>query len=76
MVMTVEPGIYFQSNDQTVSQQYRGIGIRIEDDILVTETGYRILSEGLPVAADAVEEWMARIWAGTYSASDQHGGGA
>ncbi|KJS51860.1 hypothetical protein VM98_34850, partial [Streptomyces rubellomurinus subsp. indigoferus] len=37
MVLTVEPGIYFQENDRTVPEEYRGIGVRIEDDILVTE---------------------------------------
>jgi Xaa-Pro aminopeptidase len=62
MVMTIEPGIYFQLNDQTVPEQYRGIGVRIEDDILVTDGGYRLLSDGLPVAPDAVEAWMAGIW--------------
>ncbi len=38
MVLTVEPGLYFQADDLTVPQEYRGIGVRIEDDILVTGT--------------------------------------
>jgi Xaa-Pro aminopeptidase len=44
MVMTIEPGLYFRANDESVSERYRGIGIRIEDDILVTEEGYENLS--------------------------------
>jgi Xaa-Pro aminopeptidase len=71
MIITIEPGIYFQVNDQTVPEEYRGIGIRIEDDILVTKSGYRVLSDGLPVAPDAVEEWMARIWTEAFPVSDQ-----
>jgi Xaa-Pro aminopeptidase len=63
-VLTVEPGLYFQANDLTVPEEYRGIGIRIEDDILVTETGYRNLSAGLPRSVDEIEAWMAGIFAG------------
>ncbi|HEY5010269.1 MAG TPA: M24B family metallopeptidase, partial [Acidimicrobiales bacterium] len=58
-VLTVEPGLYFQSNDLTVPEEYRGIGVRIEDDILVTATGSRNLSEALPRDADEIEAWMA-----------------
>jgi len=61
-VLTVEPGLYFQANDLTVPEEYRGIGVRIEDDILVTATGARNLSAGLPRAADDVEAWMAKLW--------------
>jgi Xaa-Pro aminopeptidase len=61
-VLTVEPGCYFQANDLTVPEEYRGIGVRIEDDILVTATGARNLSAGLPRAADDVEAWMANLW--------------
>jgi Xaa-Pro aminopeptidase len=60
-VLTVEPGLYFQANDLTVPEEYRGIGIRIEDDILVTETGYRNLSVALPREIDEIEAWMAAI---------------
>ena len=60
-VLTVEPGLYFQPNDLTVPEEYRGIGVRIEDDILVTETGYRNLSAGLPRTVDAIEAWMREI---------------
>ncbi|MFE2040275.1 aminopeptidase P family protein [Streptomyces sp. NPDC059477] len=61
MVLTVEPGLYFQSDDLTVPQEYRGIGVRIEDDILVTEEGNENLSARLPRNADDVEAWMARL---------------
>ncbi|MFF0091895.1 aminopeptidase P family protein [Streptomyces canus] len=61
MVLTVEPGLYFQADDLTVPEEYRGIGVRIEDDILVTEDGNRNLSSGLPRRSDEVEAWMARL---------------
>ncbi|MFJ3090566.1 aminopeptidase P family protein [Streptomyces sp. NPDC086838] len=59
--LTVEPGLYFQADDLTVPEEYRGIGVRIEDDILVTEDGNRNLSDKLPRQADEVEAWMARL---------------
>ncbi|MFJ3938510.1 aminopeptidase P family protein [Streptomyces parvus] len=59
--LTVEPGLYFQADDLTVPEEYRGIGVRIEDDILVTEDGNRNLSDTLPRRADEVEAWMARL---------------
>jgi len=61
-VLTVEPGLYFQETDLTVPEEYRGIGVRIEDDILVTADGYRNLSAALPREASAVEAWMKQIW--------------
>ncbi len=61
-VLTVEPGLYFQVNDLTVPEEYRGIGVRIEDDVLVTASGARNLSDALPRRADDVEAWMAGLW--------------
>ncbi|MER5861955.1 aminopeptidase P family protein [Kitasatospora sp. NPDC002040] len=61
MCLTVEPGLYFQLDDLTVPEEYRGIGIRIEDDILVTADGNENLSAGLPRQADEVEAWMAGL---------------
>jgi Xaa-Pro aminopeptidase len=61
MVLTVEPGLYFQTDDLTVPAEYRGIGVRIEDDILVTEGGHRNLSAALPRRSDEVEAWMAGL---------------
>ncbi|MEV7568199.1 aminopeptidase P family protein [Streptomyces tanashiensis] len=61
MCLTVEPGLYFQADDLTVPEEYRGIGVRIEDDILVTEDGNRNLSDALPRRAEEVETWMAAL---------------
>jgi Xaa-Pro aminopeptidase len=61
MVLTVEPGLYFQSSDELVPEALRGIGIRIEDDVLVTDDGCRNLSGALARTADDVESWMARL---------------
>ncbi len=61
MVLTVEPGLYFQEDDLLVPEELRGIGIRIEDDILVTADSSRNLSDGLPRGASDVEEWMGRL---------------
>jgi len=59
MVMTVEPGIYIAPDDETVARKWRGIGIRIEDDVLVTKTGCEVLSADVPKDADAIEALMA-----------------
>ncbi|HET6856182.1 MAG TPA: aminopeptidase P family protein [Streptomyces sp.] len=59
MCLTVEPGLYFQADDLTVPEEYRGIGVRIEDDLVVTEDGNRNLSAGLPRRSEDVEAWMA-----------------
>ncbi|WP_326655856.1 aminopeptidase P family protein [Streptomyces sp. NBC_00385] len=61
MVLTVEPGLYFQPDDLTVPEEWRGIGVRIEDDLLVTADGHENLSAGLPRSAGDVEAWMARF---------------
>lgn len=60
MVFTIEPGLYFQIDDITVPEEYRGIGVRIEDDILMTADGPVNLSAAIPRTADEVEAWMAR----------------
>ncbi|MGD8194940.1 aminopeptidase P family protein [Herbiconiux sp. P18] len=60
MVFTIEPGLYFQPDDLSVPAEYRGIGVRIEDDILVTADGAENLSVGIPRTADEVEAWFAR----------------
>lgn len=61
MVLTVEPGLYFQADDLLVPEELRGIGIRIEDDILVTADGWRNLSAALPRTSSEVEEWMGAL---------------
>ena len=60
MVLTIEPGLYFQPDDLTVPPRYRGIGIRIEDDVLVTAKGMRNLSAAIPSQANDVEAWVKR----------------
>jgi len=61
MVFTIEPGLYFQPDDLTVPEEYRGIGVRIEDNILVTESGAENLSIGIPRTADDVEACVAAV---------------
>ncbi|MDH6120150.1 Xaa-Pro aminopeptidase [Kitasatospora sp. GAS204A] len=58
-VLTVEPGLYFQPDDLTIPEELRGIGVRIEDDFLITADGATCLSAGLPRDADEVEAWIA-----------------
>ncbi|GAA2027216.1 aminopeptidase P family protein [Pseudokineococcus marinus] len=61
MVFTIEPGLYFKSDDELVPEELRGIGVRIEDDVLVTADGCENLSAALPREPGAVEEWMASL---------------
>lgn len=62
MVLTVEPGLYFQTDDLTVPKRYRGIGIRIEDDVVVTKSGHKNLSAHIPTEAKEIEAWMKKLW--------------
>jgi Xaa-Pro aminopeptidase len=57
-VVTVEPGLYFQPEDELVPEELRGVGIRIEDDVHVTAHGADVLSAGLPRKPDDVEAWL------------------
>jgi len=59
MVFTIEPGLYFHADDLTVPKAYRGIGVRIEDNVLVTENGCENLSGLLPRKVEEVESWFA-----------------
>ena len=61
MVLTVEPGLYIQPDDELFAPEFRGIGIRIEDDVLVTEDGCRNLSQAMPRHPDEIESWMANL---------------
>ena len=63
MILTVEPGLYFKSDDELAPERFRGQGVRIEDDVLVTETGYENLSAGMPRTSTAVEAWIAEVQA-------------
>jgi Xaa-Pro aminopeptidase len=59
MVMTVEPALYFAKSDKSVAKKWRGINVRIEDDVLVTKDGYQILTSEVPKKADEIEALMA-----------------
>jgi Xaa-Pro aminopeptidase len=61
MILTVEPGLYIQPDDELFPPELRGVGIRIEDDLLVTEDGYINLSENIPRHPDEIEAWMASL---------------
>jgi Xaa-Pro aminopeptidase len=59
MVMTVEPGIYVAPGEKSVDKRWRGIGIRIEDDVLVTRDGPDVLTRGIPTTVQEIERHMA-----------------
>ena len=59
MVFTIEPGLYISPDDTSVAAKWRGIGIRIEDDVLVTNDGHRVLTDALARSADEIEAFMA-----------------
>ena len=61
MCLTVEPGLYIQPDDELFPAEYRGIGIRIEDDVVVTENGCLNLSQHIPHHPDEIEAWMASL---------------
>ncbi|MDO5091843.1 MAG: aminopeptidase P family protein [Propionibacteriaceae bacterium] len=61
MVITVEPGLYFKTTDLLVPEEFRGIGVRIEDDILITDSDPVNLSGALPRQASEVEAWLSRL---------------
>lgn len=60
MVLTVEPGLYFSPGTKGLAKKWWGIGIRIEDDVLVTKTGHEVLSHGVPKDPDEIEALMAQ----------------
>ncbi len=60
MVMTVEPGLYVSPHNDRVDARWRGIGIRIEDDVLVTQSGCEVLSAAAPKTVDEIENLMAK----------------
>ncbi|SHL23930.1 Xaa-Pro aminopeptidase [Phytopseudomonas punonensis] len=59
MAMTVEPGIYIAVDNQSVAKKWRGIGVRIEDDVVVTKTGCEVLTNDVPKTVDEIEALMA-----------------
>jgi Xaa-Pro aminopeptidase len=63
MIFTIEPGLYFKADDELVPAEYRGIGIRLEDNVLVTADGGKHLTGALPRRPEDVEAWMATLLA-------------
>jgi len=61
MIFTIEPGLYFQKDDLSVPKEYRGIGVRIEDNVLVTKNGNENLTAALPRKSKDVEKWLAKL---------------
>lgn len=59
MIFTIEPGLYIQAADTSVSEEWRGIGIRIEDNVLVTATGAEVLTQAVPKEIAEIEALMA-----------------
>ena len=59
MVLTIEPGLYVPPDDENAPTHLRGLGIRIEDDVLVTADGHEVLSVGAPTDPDEIEALMA-----------------
>lgn len=59
MVLTVEPGVYIAPDDDTVPPEWRGIGVRIEDDVLVTESGWEVLTAGIPKTTEEIRRACA-----------------
>lgn len=63
-VLTVEPGLYLQPDDETLPAELRGIGVRIEDDLVITAEGARLMSGALPRTVTGIEEWMGTLLEG------------
>ena len=61
MILTVEPGLYFKADDLKAPERFRGIGVRIEDDVLVTEDGFENLSAAMPRTSTDVEAWIHEV---------------
>lgn len=60
MVLTIEPALYFHKNDTDIPSKYRGIGVRIEDNILVSNKGYKNLSKEIVKEIDAIEVYARK----------------
>jgi len=60
-VLTIEPGIYVATDNMNVDAKWRGIGVRIEDDVVVTQTGCHVLTAGVPKDADEIEALMSVV---------------
>jgi Xaa-Pro aminopeptidase len=63
MIFTIEPGLYFKADDLTVPAEFRGIGVRIEDDVLITKDGNENLSATIPRNPEHVLSWISKVQA-------------
>lgn len=61
MIFTIEPGLYFHKDDLMVPKEFRGIGVRIEDDVLVTKNGVKNMTGKLPRKPEEIEAWMKKL---------------
>jgi Xaa-Pro aminopeptidase len=61
MIFTIEPGLYFTADDLLAPQELRGIGVRIEDDVLITQDGCENLTAALPRTVAEIEAWMSPL---------------
>ncbi len=64
MTMTIEPGIYIAPDNQTVDKKWRGIGVRIEDNVLVTKTGHKVLTSAAVKTVADIEQLMRQANSG------------
>ncbi|RLA02212.1 MAG: Xaa-Pro aminopeptidase, partial [Gammaproteobacteria bacterium] len=60
MVLTVEPALYISLDSKKVAKKWKGMGVRIEDDVLVTKDGYDVLSKDMPKTIEDIEQLMAK----------------
>jgi Xaa-Pro aminopeptidase len=63
MCMTVEPGLYIATHAKGVAKRWRGVGIRIEDDVVVTKEGHEVMTGEVPKEPDAIEALIGQAWA-------------
>ncbi len=73
MVLTVEPGLYIPAGSKGVAKKWWDIGVRIEDDVLVTKTGHEVLTQAAPKTVDEIEVLMARDAAAAPARRARHG---
>jgi Xaa-Pro aminopeptidase len=66
MALTIEPGIYIPAGARGVPKRFQRIGVRIEDDVVVTKTGFQVLTDGVPKDVETIERLMSRGAAGRH----------
>lgn len=71
-VLAIEPGLYFSPFDEYVPEHLRGIGVRIEDNVVITDSGIDVLSHELPVTAAETEDWLFALQNGAEAGGPPH----